>query len=104
MEKELGGFFDPVDNVFPRQMPYCDVDLTPHWDYDIEKAILLSCNLLDEGSVAQPHLNKDNSFALSIGLGIGAVALVAVGAAVLFMCKVKELEAKYVVPEAAIAA
>ena len=23
--------------------PYCDVDLTPQWDYDIEKAKLLRC-------------------------------------------------------------
>ncbi len=33
-------------------MPYCDVDLTPHWDYDLEKAILLSCDLETESAAA----------------------------------------------------
>ncbi len=40
------------DNVFPRSMPYCDVDLTPNWDYDLEKAILLSCDLETESAAA----------------------------------------------------
>ncbi|KAL7490864.1 hypothetical protein ACHAWT_000376 [Skeletonema menzelii] len=52
VKKELGGFTEPVDNVFPRSMPYCDVDLTPHWDYDLEKAILLSCDLETESAAA----------------------------------------------------
>lgn len=33
-------------------MPYCDVDLTPHWDFDLEKAILLSCDLETESDAA----------------------------------------------------
>ena len=28
VKKEMGGFLDPVDNVFPRSMPYCDVDVS----------------------------------------------------------------------------
>ena len=32
-----------VDNVFPRGAPYCDLELTPRWSYDFEKAVLLSC-------------------------------------------------------------
>ena len=33
-----------VDNVFPRGAPYSDIDLTPRWSYDLEKAVLLSCD------------------------------------------------------------
>lgn len=33
-----------VDNVFPRNAPYSDIDLTPRWSYDLEKAVLLSCD------------------------------------------------------------
>lgn len=29
VEKELKGLQSVVDNVFPRESPYCDVDLTP---------------------------------------------------------------------------
>jgi ABC-type transport system substrate-binding protein len=43
IDKELSGFAKPVDALFPKNAPYCDVDLTPRWDYDIEKANLLRC-------------------------------------------------------------
>ena len=32
-------------------MLYCDVSMTPHWDYDTEKAIILSCNLIEEEDI-----------------------------------------------------
>merc|ERR1719171_1607241 len=43
IDKELYGLAEPVDALFPKNMPYCDLDLTPRWDYDIEKAKLLRC-------------------------------------------------------------
>merc|ERR1719188_2927200 len=43
IDKELYGFAEPVDALFPKNAPYCGVDLTPRWDYDIEKAKLLRC-------------------------------------------------------------
>merc|ERR1719331_1327967 len=43
IDKELYGFAEPVDTLFPKNAPYCDLDLTPRWDYDIEKAKLLRC-------------------------------------------------------------
>lgn len=83
-------------------MPYCDVDLTPHWDYDLEKAILLSCNLETESAAAASVASAassaaDNNKALMIGLGvgIGCVALVAAIVAVYFMKKAKSLEVKF---------
>jgi ABC-type transport system substrate-binding protein len=43
VETELGGASVVVDAVFPKDTPYCNVDLTPRWDYDFEKAQLLQC-------------------------------------------------------------
>ena len=37
IDKELFGMAAPVDALFPKNLPYCDVDLTPRWDYDREK-------------------------------------------------------------------
>merc|ERR1712194_407553 len=43
IDKELYGFAEPIDTLFPKNAPYCGLDLTPRWDYDIEKAKLLRC-------------------------------------------------------------
>lgn len=43
-EDNLGGLFEPVYNVFPRDAPFSDVDLNPKWDYDLETARFLNCN------------------------------------------------------------
>jgi hypothetical protein len=43
IDKELYGFAEPVDALFPKNAPYCDIDLTPRWDYDAQKADLLRC-------------------------------------------------------------
>ena len=74
VEKELGGLQKVVDNVFPRDAPNCDVDLTPRWDYDFEKATLLFCHEDDSSS--------SKSLALGLGLGLGSLFLVAAGFAV----------------------
>lgn len=79
IDKELGGYLDPVDHVFPEEMPYCDVALTPHWDYDSEKAELLSCAEANEADDS----SSDDSEALAIGLGVGlgVATLVVIGIA-----------------------
>ena len=43
IEAELGGFESPTDSLFNPLLPYCDIDLTPKFDYDLEKARLLNC-------------------------------------------------------------
>jgi len=43
VKKEMGDLAQPVDSLFPKHAPYCNVELTPKWDYDIEKAQLLNC-------------------------------------------------------------
>ena len=44
INKELKGLQGPVDNIFPRTAPFCDVELTPKWAFDLEKSKLLNCN------------------------------------------------------------
>jgi nickel transport system substrate-binding protein len=92
INKELGGYLDPVDHVFPESMPYCDVDLTPHWDYDKEKADLLSC--ADESSVMTPSSNNDDkTLALGLGIGLGSLCVLALGFAFYYVKKSRDLEA-----------
>merc|ERR1719484_190459 len=43
IKKELDGNAKAVDRLFPESAPYSDVELTPRWDYDIEKANMLNC-------------------------------------------------------------
>jgi nickel transport system substrate-binding protein len=43
IDKELYGLAEPADALFPKDAPYCNIDLTPRWDYDFEKARLLHC-------------------------------------------------------------
>ena len=43
IETELGGLEKPLYSVFPEAAPYCDIYLTPKFDYDSEKAKALDC-------------------------------------------------------------
>lgn len=109
IDRELGGFLNPVDNLFPRAMPYCDVDLTPHWDYDLEKAMLLSCNLEGQSgnlsvSSSTTVTESNTSLALGLGLGLGSLCVLALGVAVFFVRKSNALEAKYVKNDVAVQA
>ena len=92
-------------------MPYCDVDLTPHWDYDLEKAILLSCNLETESataasvaSAASSAADDNKALMIGLGVGLGCVALVAAVVAAYFMKKAKSLEAEYVTSKSGVEA
>ena len=80
IEKELGGLQKVVDNVFPRDAPNCDVDLTPRWDYDFEKANLLFCHDDEDDEVVVVESSK--ALALGLGLGLGGLFLIAVGVVV----------------------
>lgn len=51
IDKELAGLDEPVDQLFSKRAPYCHVDLTPKWDYDIEKAQLLNCPTSDDDDI-----------------------------------------------------
>lgn len=73
IDKELYGMAEPVDALFPKNAPYCDVDLTPRWDYDFEKAQLLFC----------PQETEASSSGIEVGVVIAIIAGVLVVAIVL---------------------
>ena len=43
IETQLSGFESPTSQLFSKSVPYCDIELTPKFDYDLEKAELLNC-------------------------------------------------------------
>jgi len=67
IDKELAGLEEPATSLFPDDAPYCDVDLTPRWDYDFQKASLLNC---PEETVAESRPNLGLILGLSLGLGL----------------------------------
>ena len=99
VQQELKGLEQTVDNVFPLQAPYCDVDLTPRWDYDLEKAVLLSCNG-DLGSQFQSmqrseqENSSNNALALGLGIGLGSLLLIMIAVGTVLYKKNKSLKAE----------
>eukprot|EP00971_Amphidinium_carterae_P177859 3527479-Amphidinium_carterae.1 len=43
IDAEMPGMAQVADSLYPKDAPYCNVDLTPRWDYDFEKAQLMNC-------------------------------------------------------------
>lgn len=58
IESEFGGLEQPVNQELPRSAPYCDIDLNPKFDYDIDKALLLNCpetrTIIEQGDSSLP--------------------------------------------------
>lgn len=57
IEEEFAGMEQPVSQLLPYSAPYCNVDLSPKWAYDFQKAELLNCaadtsNALGGGAIA----------------------------------------------------
>jgi hypothetical protein len=62
IKKEFDGIGEAVDRLFPRSAPYSDVELTPRYDYDLEKAKLLNCEvpgLKEEIGTLQKAVKED---------------------------------------------
>jgi ABC-type transport system substrate-binding protein len=72
--KELHGLADPVDGLFPKTAPYCNLDLTPRWDYDFEKAQLLNC---PSAAVAQATADAEAKAAIEKQEALAAAAAAA---------------------------
>ena len=64
IEQSLAGFAAAEDSLFPRNAPYCDVNLTPRADYDMEKALQLNCA---DAYDAQGCAQKDLKFIVMAG-------------------------------------
>ncbi|CAE7342084.1 nikA [Symbiodinium sp. CCMP2592] len=79
IDKELFGMAAPVDALFPKNLPYCDVDLTPRWDYDREKAELLWCSAAAEES--------GGNVTVTVLVIVIVVAVVAVAVVAFFLFK-----------------
>lgn len=64
IQGEFAGLEQPVSQLLPFTSPYCNVDLSPKWSYDLEKAQLIHCggddSKLSGGAIA--------------GIAIGAAA------------------------------
>ena len=66
---ELGEDTRTVDSVLSLDAPYCNIEFTPKWDCDLEKAELLNCPAAPVEEVG------NNSRGLAIGLGVSALVL-----------------------------
>jgi len=68
IKKELDGIGDSADRLFPVSAPYSQVELTPRWDYDFEKAELLNCPIDAQTSEATMHMIWPLSLAVGLHL------------------------------------
>jgi nickel transport system substrate-binding protein len=83
IDKELSGFAKAVDSLFPKDAPYCDVDLTPRWDYDSEKARLLRCPAPAPTVVASSSSSDDDDDGIKLVIVIVIIVAVVILALVL---------------------
>jgi hypothetical protein len=79
---EFAGLEQPVTQLLPYSAPYCNVDLSPTWAYDFEKAVLLNCPIAQPG-IAQPGIAQPG-IAQPGGLPGWAIAIIVI-ASVLFV-------------------
>ncbi|CAE7455425.1 nikA [Symbiodinium microadriaticum] len=86
IDKELYGMAAPVDALFPKTLPYCDVDLTPRWDYDREKASRRSPAELLWCSEAAAE-ESSGSVTVTVLVIVIVVAVVAVAVVAFFLFK-----------------
>ena len=88
INSEFAGLEQPVNQLLPLSAPFCDVDLNPKWDYDVEKANLLNCpkdNSMGKGAIA----------GISIGAVAGAALIALIAAMILREKKGKPMFAPY---------
>eukprot|EP00986_Skeletonema_menzelii_P009107 scaffold4054_cov142-Skeletonema_menzelii.AAC.30 len=74
IEEQFAGLEEPVNQLLPKSAPYCNVDLSPKWGYDLEKAELIC---------AQGTLQASPSTSLTGGAVAGIVIAAIAGVALL---------------------
>jgi len=72
---ELAGSARVADSLFPKDAPYCDMDLTPRFDYDLQKAQYMNC------PAEVPESGPDVGVIVGLVLGLGVPLLLAVAGA-----------------------
>lgn len=74
IDEEFAGLEQPVSQLLPYTAPFCNVDLSPKWAFDMEKAQLLNC---------PKESSSDLSSGAIAGIVVSAFVAVALGAFVL---------------------
>ena len=91
IQDEFGGLEQPVEQLFPLTAPYCDVDLTPKWTYDLQKAQLLQCPAVAElgsGSLSEGSAVGGDDDSLSGG-AIAGISIACAAVVVLSMLVIR---------------
>merc|ERR1719282_2328190 len=85
VDTELAGSSVVADSLFPKDAPYCNIDLTPRWDYDIEKAQLMNCpTVISDWGGSDEESEVSSTLPLVLGIVGGIVCLAIAGAACFF--------------------
>jgi ABC-type transport system substrate-binding protein len=86
INKELGGMAEAVDRLFPRSLPYSNVELTPRWDYDLEKASMLNCPYSPSPALSPSSSDTDSDTDVAAGLGLvlGMASMLALAAVIFY--------------------
>jgi hypothetical protein len=87
IEKEFAGLELPVSELLPLDAPFCNVDLTPKWSYDLDKARILNCPVKAVTADVVKVQVKVLSDGAVAGLVILGVALVLLAAFVIYMIR-----------------
>jgi len=113
IQKEMAGNGEAVDRLFPQTAPYSRVELTPRWDYDSDKAVMLNCPLNPPAPVQVPvavpvpvpspvqvpvpvpapapdNSDEKTTLGLALGLGLGLPLLLACGGAAIFYSRAQQ--------------
>lgn len=88
LEQEFAGLEQPVDQLLPRTAPYCNVDLSPKWGFDLQKAKLLNCPTEVAASARSAEADQLSSGAIA-GIIIGCAAGVGLIALVMIMIQIE---------------
>ena len=78
INRELFGFAEAEDSLFPRNAPYCDINLTPRADYDIQKATQINCPVSYDEIAAAPQVPVCTSQSPVCGLDYNSDGIVGV--------------------------
>ena len=79
LENEFANLEEPVTQLLPRSAPFCNIDLSPKWGYDVEKAKFLNCPREAEIKEVEGPLGAGAIAGIAIAsiIGVSLIAFVA---------------------------